>query len=431
MSTRPTCALVLLCVVQGCERFAFFAMLPLFVLYLHHRHGFSEPSAMLMFGVFHALSYVGGLPAGILTDRKLGPLVALLIGCGLLTLGYGALALDQPALFWPALALMVIGHSFFKPSMGTLFGALFQSADARRERGFFLQHLAVNIAAMAGPLCGEWSRAGDQWKRLFFWSAVVMCIGTAALAIGTRVLPQPPQRLLDAPVGADSAQENRARWGVVRWLCGLSVVFWLTAQQSGSSLVVFAESHTERSIVAFGRAVQIGPGHFGGLHGLQVLLLLPLLVGSMSWLRRRKAEPSTLAKMTWGYVSTAAAFVVLVFAGLHGGDTGRVSPIWLSGAYLLLSAAELLLSPLGMSLITRIAPPQRTSQAVGLWFAAAAVGNASAGVIGLLWGRWPNHRYFGLLALASLAAALTLWFRLPRLARLLTASHSDAERGRS
>jgi POT family proton-dependent oligopeptide transporter len=386
---------------------------------------------MLLFGVFHALSYVGGLPAGILTDRKLGPLVALLIGCALLTLGYGALALDHAPLFWPALTLMVIGHSFFKPSMGTLFGGLFQSADARRERGFFLQHLAVNISAMAGPLCGEWSRAGERWNRLFVWSAVMMCMGTAALAVGKRLLPKQSQRSVDAATVIGSPQTDRARWGVVWWLCGLSVVFWLTAQQSGSSLVVFAESHTERSIVAFGRAVQIGPGHFGALHGFQVLLLLPLLMGGMAWLRRRQVEPSTLAKMTWGYVATAAAFVVLVFAGIRGGDTGRVSPLWLSGAYLQLSAAELLLSPLGMSLITRIVPPQRTSQAVGLWFAAAAVGNASAGAIGLLWGRWPNHRYFALLAAVSLGAALTLWFRLPRLARLLTASHSDAERGHS
>ena len=425
MSTRPTCALVLLCVVQGCERFAFFAMLPLFVLYLHHRHGFSEPSAMLLFGVFHALSYVGGLPAGILTDRKLGPLVALLIGCGLMTFGYGALALDLSALFWPALGLMVIGHSFFKPSIGALFGALFQAADARRERGFFLQHLAVNIAAMAGPLCGEWLRAGAQWQRLFFWSAAVMCIGTATSAVGARLLPKQSQRLVDAQAIVGSVQLNRARWGVVRWLCGLSVVFWLTAQQSGGSLVVFAESHTERSLVVFGHAVQIGPGHFGALHGLQVLLLLPLLMGSMSWLRRRGAEPATLAKMTWGYVATAAAFVVLLLAGHHGGDTGRVGPIWLGGAYLLLSAAELLLSPLGMSLITRIAPPQRTSQAVGLWFAAAAVGNASAGVIGLLWGRWPNHRYFALLAVVSLGAAAALLVRMRRIQQTLNAqTHS-------
>ena len=146
----------------------------------------------------------------------------------------------------------------------------------------------------------------------------------------------------------------------------------------------------------------------------------------MSWLRRRSKEPSALAKMVWGYVATAGGFVVLAFAGLKGGDAGRVSPVWLTGCYLLLSVAELLLSPLGLSLVTRIAPPHRTAQAVGLWFAAAAAGNALAGVIGLAWGRWPHHRYFAFLALLSIGAAALLFSRLRRIKRALhanTASH--------
>ena len=170
MSTRPTCALVLLCVVRGCERFAFFAMLPLFVLYLHHRHGFSEPSAILLFGVFHALSYVGGI-ACRRPDRSQARATgrAALIGCGLMTLaGYGALALDLSALFWPALGLMVIGHSFSNQHRRAIRCAVPKPLDARRGEGFFLQHLAVNIAAMAGPLCGEWLRAG--LAATVFWS---------------------------------------------------------------------------------------------------------------------------------------------------------------------------------------------------------------------------------------------------------------------
>ena len=133
----------------------------------------------------------------------------------------------------------------------------------------------------------------------------------------------------------------------------------------------------------------------------------------------RKAEPSTPAQMAWGYLATASAFALLVLASLRGGDMGRVSPVWLGGGYLLLSVAELLLLPLGMSLVTRIAPPHRASQAIGLWFAAAAVGNALAGVIGLLWGRWPNHRYFALLALVSIGAAAALLARLGRIERTL------------
>ena len=202
-------------------------------------------------------------------------------------------------------------------------------------------------------------------------------------------------------------------------------MFWLTAQQAGGSLSVFAESHTQRSILVSARTIPIGPGHFAALHGLQVLLLLPLLMAGMSWLHRRSKEPSALAKMVWGYVATAGGFVVLAFAGLKGGDAGRVSPAWLTGCYLLLSVAELLLSPLGLSLVTRIAPPHRTAQAVGMWFAAAALGNTLAGIIGLAWGRWPHHRYFALLALSSVGAAVLLISKRRRIERTLNADTSQ------
>lgn len=418
MSTRPTCALVLLCVVQGCERFAFFALLPLFVLYLHHRHGFTEPSAILLFGVFQSLSYVGGLPAGVLIDRRLGPLSALLVGGSLLTLGYASLAMDRDGLLWPTLGLMVAGHSFVKPSSSVLLSDLFCANDPRRERGFLWLHFAINVAGMLGPLCGGWSSADHRWERLFLLSSVVMFAGTFALAVGMRLLPIHADSSIEKTT-TRSEQGQRERWWAVWLLCASSIVFWLTAQQAGSSLVLFAESHTERTLSAFGRVITIGPSHFASLHGLLVLLLLPLMMMGMSRLRRCSSEPSTPAKMIWGYVATAAAFALLMTAGLLGADICRVSPLWLCGCYLLLSLAELLLSPLGMSLVVQVAPSHRASQAIGLWFAASAVGNGLSGAAGILWDRWPAHRYFAGLALLSLGAAAALLSRMSRLERVI------------
>lgn len=418
MSTRPTCALILLCVVQGCERFAFFAMLPLFVLYLHYRHGFTEPSAILLFGVFQSLSYVGGLPAGVLIDRKLGPLPALLMGGALLTLGYAALVMDRDELLWPALGLMVAGHSFVKPSSSVLIGNLFLPNDPRRDRAFLWLHCAINVAGMAGPLCGGWSSAGYRWERLFLLSSGVMFAGTFALAVGMRLLPVPANSTVEKPT-TRSEHGQRERWWAVWLLCVSSVVFWLTAQQAGSSLVLFAESHTRRTLSALGCVITIGPSHFASLHALLVLLLLPILMMSMSRLRRYNAEPSAPAKMIWGYVATAAAFALLMTAGLLGADSSRVSPLWLFGCYLLLSLAELLLLPLGISLVAQVAPSYRASQAIGLWFVASAVGNGLSGAAGLLWDRWPAHRYFACLALLSLGAAAGLLSHMSRLGRVV------------
>lgn len=430
MSTRSTCALVLLCLVQGCERFAFSAMLPLFVLYLHRRHGFPEPSALLLVGVFQALSYFGGLPAGAVTDRKLGPTAALILGGALLTLGYSGLAVDRRPLLWPALALLVVGHSFFRPSMSTLLGRISPPTDAHRERSFLWQYLAVNLGGLLGPLCAVSSRAGDHWTRLFLWAASAMFAGTFALSVGARLLPAEAGHVIPDDERHQAHENSRARWGAVWLLCGLAVVFWLTVQQAGSSLVLFAESHTLRSVAAFGYSIAIGPPQFASLHALLVLVLMLVFVVGLRQLRRTSTAQSLSIRMVWGYVATAAAFALLAAAGLHGADTSRVSPAWLAGCYLLLSIAELLLGPLGMALLTQLAPRQRTAQAVGLWFAAAAVGNVAAGALGLQWGRWPNYRYFALLALVSLVAALVLFIRLSPLERLIKASRRDAQGGR-
>lgn len=418
MSTRPTCALILLCVVQGCERFAFTAMLPLFVLYLHHRHGFSEPTALLILAVFNGLSYVGGLPGGMLLDRRLGPTAGLIVGSTLLAAGYGTLVIDHDLSLWPGFGLMVLGHGLFRPGMASRLGALFPASDARCERSFLWQYLAINLAFVFGPLCADAAIGEQRWRRLFLLATAAMAIGTLFLSLAARVLrPLPLHHAKDAT--SSRASEDRTdtatRWRAVRLLCALAVVFWLTALQSGGSLALFAEAYTVRSIAVLGRPIAIGPTQFTSLHGFLVLALLPLFLAGSGWLRRRHAEPSTPVKMVWGYVASTAAFVLLAAACLRGDDISRVSAAWLIGCYVLLAVAELLLGPFGLSLVTQIAPPHRTGQAGGLWFAAAAVGNLAAGGLGLLWGRWPNHRYFALLALASLGAAVALFGWLRRL----------------
>jgi POT family proton-dependent oligopeptide transporter len=429
MSTRPTCALTLLCIVQGCERFAFTATLPLFVLYLHHRHGFTEPAALLIFGLFNALSYVGGLPGGMLTDRKLGPTTGLLLGAALLTLGNALLASDITPLLWPALAVLIAGHSLFRPSMTTLIGAA-STDDTQRDRNFLIQYLAINIAGIVGPLCAERAWAGAHWPRLFTLAALVMLLGALLLALLAKHLPQSEAVRPHAHHGDLRDAHARDRWRAVWLLSSLAVVFWLTALQPGGSLALFAESNTARSITLNGLSFSIGPTDFASLHGLLVIVLLPCWGLFAGWLRRHDAEPSTPLKMVWGYVFTSAAFALLGAASLRYGDAARVSPAWLFGCYLLLSIAELFLGPLTMSLVTRLAPTGRSGQAIGLWFAAGAVGNLAAGLLGLLWSRWPHHRFFAVLAAVSLLAAAVLRARSSYLEAILAEQRSNEKGGR-
>ena len=266
-------------------------------------------------------------------------------------------------------------------------------------------HFAINVGATVGPLCGDWSRARSGWATIFLWATAGTFLAAFTLALAWRLLSEPEDRSLIGTLEPASRHTERERWNAIKLLCWVAAVLYLTAQQAGSSLAVFAETHTQQRVVIWGRAWPLGPGPFASLHSVLVLAMLPPLLSLMAWLRRRGAEPSTAAKMIWGILFTSAAFALLTAAALHGGDSGRVSPAWLAGSYALLSLGELLLAPLGMSLLTQLAPPQKISQAVGLWFVSTALGNVLAGVLGLGWGRWPSHLYFGLLATLTLATA--------------------------
>lgn len=414
MPQRHPCALYLLCVVELWERFAFCAVLPLLVLYLHQHRGYSENAALLLLGIFLALSYVGSLPGGYLAAR-IGHRVGTLLGVLLLMIGYGTVAIDRAWLLWPSFGLMVAGHALFKPGLHALIGNLYRPTDLRSEGGFLLLHCAINIGGMAGPLTAEWARGRWGWAAVFRCAVVAMIAGASVLVIGWRLLQNSVIRVTAASASAPSAAKAKEQWRALGVICSLAVIFWLTAQQAGSSLALFAEANTLQGLRIGRHSFTIKPGHFASLHSLLVLLLLPVQFGATARLRARGADPSVPSKMIGGYAATALAFGLLGAACLLGGDIKRVSPLWLSACYLLLSGAELLLAPMGVSLVARLAPPQKTSQGVGLWFAASALGNLLTGAFGWLWVRWPHHRYFALLTMLSLGAASVLMILRPRI----------------
>ena len=401
ISRRRSWVLVLLCAVQGAERFAFAAMLPLFVPFAREHQGMPAATALMVLSIFQALSYLSGLPGGWLADRKLGVHTSTGLGAALLTLAYGSLAADPASLFWPALALMVLGHSLFRPGLHVLLARAMGNEERARERGFLWHYLAANIGYALGALFGEWAHATFGWGALFCGAAMASLLGAGLLlAAPSESIDTSESALLGAQPAAEEGQGNMA---AVWLLCSVAVVFWLTAQQAGGALMVFASRNTTPTVTLLGRSLPIGPGHFAALHGLLVLALLPIALALHGRKVRRGSSSGEL--MAWGYVATAAAFAVMALAGLAGGDHGRVGAAWLVVCYVFLSLAEVLLAPLGVSLATRLAPPGKTAWAVSLWFAGSALGHGLAGLLGLGWDRWPHHRYFAVLALLSLGAA--------------------------
>ena len=415
-------SLPLLCAVQSCERFAFLAMLPLFVPYAQERHALPAPTALMVLAVLQALSYLGGLPGGWVADNRLGARLATMLGALLLALSYGALALNRASVFWPALGLMVIGHSLFRPGLHVLIAGATGHYEQARERGFLWHYLAANIGYAAGALFGEWAHAAAGWVTLFGGAAVASLLSAGLLMLGSSRLENDGTDVVTTP-DQTAAPSRHGNMAAVWLLCSVAVVFWLTAQQAGSSLAVFAAVNTEPQIALLSHALPLGPGLFASLHGLMVIAMLPAFLYLHG--RSQSRAGSTAGKLVWGYVATASAFALMAAASLRGGDAGRVSGAWLVGCYALLSLAEILLAPLGVSLVTQLAPRHKTAQAVGLWFAGSATGNGLAAVLGLCWDRWPHHRYFAALAAVSLAAAAPLLSRRRHL-DWLTAHAADS-----
>jgi POT family proton-dependent oligopeptide transporter len=307
---------------------------------------------------------------------------------------------------------MVVGHSLFRPGLHVLLARAVGDQERARERGFLWHYLAANVGYALGAVFGEWAHATVGWGALF-------CGAAMASLLGAGLLLAAPSESFDTSesdqIGAQrAAEEGQGNMAAVWLLSSVAVVFWLTAQQPATSLAVFAARNTQQHIVLFSRMMQLGPGHFAALHGLMVIAMLPVFLRLH---RRRQARThSTVIPLLCGYVATAAAFAWMAAASLQGGDTGRVSSAWLLGCYLLLSIAEILLAPLGISLVTRLAPRDKAARAVGLWFASSAVGNGLAALLALGWDPWPHHRYFAVLAIMSLAAAAALLCRRPAMA---------------
>lgn len=210
-STLRRWSLPLLCVVQSCERFAFLAMLPLFVLYAQERNALPAPTSLIVLAVVQALSFLGGLPGGWVADNRLGARLATRLGALLLALSYGALALDRASVFWPALGLMVIGHSLFRPGLHVLIARATGRDEQARERGFLWHYLAANIGYAAGALFGEWAHSARGWATLFSGAAVASLLSAGFLILGLSRLENDETDVVTMPI---SRQPHRdmATW---------------------------------------------------------------------------------------------------------------------------------------------------------------------------------------------------------------------------
>jgi proton-dependent oligopeptide transporter, POT family len=415
------------------ERFAYYGMRSLLILYLIDTSngglGWSQEQASRLYGWFNGLAYLTPVAGGWLADRFLGTNRSLIIGGALISLGHFTLASAAPGYFYAGLALIVVGTGFFKPNAYTMVGQLYRAGDARRDPGFTLYYMGINLGAFFGPLICAWFAANPRygWSYGFAVAGVGMLVGLLfyVWTKGDRLrgvgLP-PAERPHSASTGpwSDLTSEERRRILALGITTVFVVFFWLAFEQVGSSLNVFAAQRTDRAIAGgLGRILpggEIPAAWFQAVNPLFVLLLAPLM--ATLWHRLGPRAPSSPAKMALGLILLGAAYVVMVVAAGRSDEGLKVSPWFLVAFYFVYTLGELCFLPVGISFVTQTAPAKLASMLMGLWFTANFIANLAGGYVAGMAGRMEQADFFLIFVVSCVTAGGLFWLLVPTINRL-------------
>ena len=418
------------------ERFAFYSVSWALALYVVAQFYHGDPSgqnwASGIYGAWVALIYAMGIFGGYIADKVIGYQRSILIGAAVMAAGLFAIMLPDEQLFLVGLALVIVGNGLFKPNISTMVGQLYARDDERRDRGFTLFYMGINGGALVAPLLTGWLASHftdtpmqQNYKLVFLASGIGMLISLAWFLIGRHQLkgvgrPTPEQAsrmrmvyvligcvlsiplvyLLMAQAGAvvlqwllsalfvglsvmllvEGVREGKVqRDRVIAMLLifAFNVLFWMFFEQAGSSFNFLAQHIVDRNLGGW----EFPIGWFQSVNPVAIVLLAPLVTLVWAWLDKRRIEPSIPRKFGLGLIGNALGFAVLMYAlsNLVGSD-GMI-PLWtLVLCYVLQTAGELCLSPIGLSMVTKLAPLRLVGLGMGGWFLSTAIGNNLAGL---------------------------------------------------
>ena len=472
--------LFLLFFVEMWERFSYYGMRALLVLYMVKYLMFSTEKSGQIYGWYTGMVYFTPLLGGYIADRYLGQRKSIIVGGTLMALGHFAMAFPPLPFFFSALILLILGNGFFKPNISTVVGTLYEENDPRRDAGFTIFYMGINLGAFFSPLvCGT---LGEKigWHYGFGAAGVGMVLGLVMYLWGQKALlgdkgmkPANPSDKLYVPfvlvgivlvflvasafqfsgydikgmipnwvystaatlaaIGLAYAYASKPkstlttvekqRVAVIFIMVFFSIFFWSAFEQAGSSLTLFADRETNRVISLFGWSWEMPASYFQSINPLLIFIFAPFF--SKIWVSMGEAgkEPSSPLKFVMGLALLAIGFVVMIFAAEMYKQSGPVSVMWLIGAYFFHTLGELCLSPVGLSLVTKLAPAQFGSLMMGVWFlssvAAGFVGGFFAGNYDTV-----SHTTFYMIPTATgLGAAALLLLMTPKIRKWMHGVH--------
>ena len=437
------------------ERFSYYGMRALLALYMttattnvimrddgtavaNGGMGLDIGTAAAIYGLYTSLVYILALPGGWVADNLWGQRKAVWVGGWIIALGHFTMAVPSTFTFFLGLALIVCGTGLLKPNVSTIVGELYPEGGARRDAGFSVFYMGINLGALLGPLVTSFLAEGYNWhwgfgaagvgmvlgliqyrsrarllgdagllksadsaaqlaakSRRFFGTFFAVIAGVVAFGylVSSGVIPVSLTQIATVlgysvlviiagyfvylwTLGGHTREENRSL-GVIFWLFLLIAVFWSGFEQAGSSLNLFARDYTDRNIL--GRLMPAG--FLQSVNSFFIILLAPVFGSAWVWLERRKRNPSIPMKAGMGLIGLAVGFLVLAWGAANASPDNLVSPSWLVVTYFFHTVGELCISPIGLSAITKLSPSNRVGQMMGVWFVGAALGNLFAGLI--------------------------------------------------
>ena len=461
------------------ERFSYYGMRALLLLYMTAPLtagglGFETAQGGAIYGLYTSMVYLATMPGGWIADRLIGPRRAVLYGGLFIAAGHFSMALASLATFYLGLFLIVIGTGLLKGNVSVIVGKLYAMGDIRRDAGFSIFYMGINLGAFIAPLiCGylgqqiawhygfaaagvgmllgviqyvlggkslgdaglepaaatpeeraRWKRQAALWGGLFITLAAVIGVGgyTGAVPItATQVADAAGVMLIAIVFGffgwlylsSGWTADERRRLYLIGVLFLAASIFWSLFEQAGSTLNLFARDSTRNTAFGF----DFPSSWFQSMNSMFLILFAPVM--AWVWIRLAAAgkEPSTPMKFAWGLVFAGLGFAILVLPARA--EAQLASPLWLTTTYFLHTIGELLLSPVGLSAMTILAPPRIGGLMMGVWFLATSVGNFISGRVSGLYEAMPLPSLFGTIAAIAIVFGAILMVFTPAMRRLL------------
>jgi POT family proton-dependent oligopeptide transporter len=431
-----------------------------------------QPLSSQIYGLYTAFVYLTPFFGGLLADKILGQRRSVILGAVLMALGEFLLMSENA--FFLALMLLIMGNGAFKPNISTQVGGLYPPGDPRRDRAFTIFYMGINLGAFFSPLvCGTLGqRVG--WRYGFGAAGVGMVCGLILYLVGRRYLGPEPSKANASPVAVTRSiaiyigavavglvvliiglpallgllasslrillgiavvlvlgffftrwmrslpRDDRMSIGALITLCALNIVFWGVYEQQGNTMQLWADRNTNWHLLGF----DIPSTWYQSINPIMIFLMAPLLNIFWGWQQRRRQEPSSVIKMAIGCVLLGLSYIIMMVVASSTGADDQRSVMWLVSTTLVLTVGELYLSPIGLSLVTKVAPARMVSMMMGVWFLSSFFGNYLCGFLGTFWEKMPRVSFFLMLTILGLAAGAAM-FVLSRPVGKVIAKHEQ------